>query len=173
VAAHTADLVSPALTWADIEALRARTQLPLVLKGILAPEDARRAVDCGVEGVVVSNHGGRQLDGAVGSAECLAAVRAAVGQQCTVLFDSGVRSGVDVLKALVLGADAVLVGRPAIWGLAAGGEAGVHHTLELLKHELRDALGLAGCAQVADARELQTLPPTVRAATPRGNDRDA
>ncbi|MBT2408576.1 MULTISPECIES: alpha-hydroxy acid oxidase [unclassified Streptomyces] len=163
VAAHTADLLSPSLTWADIEALRARTSLPLVLKGILSPEDARRAVDCGVDGIVVSNHGGRQLDGAVGSIECLAAVRAAVGQRCTVLLDGGVRSGVDVLKALALGADAVLVGRPVIWGLAAGGEAGVHHTLELLKRELRDALGLAGCVRVAQARDLQTMPPTIRA----------
>ncbi|MFY1671408.1 alpha-hydroxy acid oxidase [Plantactinospora sp. WMMB334] len=159
VAAHTADLVSAALTWRDIETLRARTSLPIVLKGILSADDARRAADCGADGIVVSNHGGRQLDGAAASAECLAEVRASVGRRCTVLFDSGVRSGVDVLKALALGADAVLVGRPVLWGLGVAGEAGVRHTLELLKREFRDALGLAGCAGVAQARELRTMPP--------------
>ncbi len=157
VVAHTADIMSPALTWADIEDLRTRTRLPLVLKGVLAPEDARRAVDCGVDGVVVSNHGGRQLDGVVSSIECLAAVRDAVGRECTVLFDSGVRSGVDVLKALALGADSVLVGRPVLHGLAVAGELGVHHVLELLKSEFRNALGLAGCTTVEQAHELHIV----------------
>lgn len=156
-AARAAELMSPALTWPDIEALRARTGLPLVLKGILSADDARRAVDCGADGVVVSNHGGRQLDGAAASAECLPAVRAAVGRGYTVLFDSGIRSGVDVLKAVALGADSVLVGRPVIWGLGAAGEAGARHALDILKREFRDALGLSGCAGVTQARDLQTM----------------
>ncbi|MFI6640483.1 alpha-hydroxy acid oxidase [Streptomyces sp. NPDC050504] len=172
VAQHTADLFSPSLNWRDIEALRARTRLPLVLKGILDADDARRAADCGADGIVVSNHGGRQLDGVAASVDCLADVRAAVGERCAVLFDSGVRSGVDVLKALALGADAVLVGRPVLWGLGAAGEAGARHTLELLKKEFRDALGLAGCAEVAQARDLRTLSPTVRTTSAEGGDRN-
>jgi 4-hydroxymandelate oxidase len=156
VATHTADLLSPALTWVDIEALVARTDLPVVLKGILCAADARRARECGVSGVVVSNHGGRQLDGVVASIDSLPAVRAAVGADFTVLFDSGVRSGADILKAVALGADAVLIGRPVIWGLAAGGTPGVDRALELFTEEFLDALGLSGCASVADARELET-----------------
>jgi 4-hydroxymandelate oxidase len=158
VAAHTADLLSATLTWSDIENLRSRTSLPIVLKGILSADDARRAADCGVDGIVVSNHGGRQLDGVATSAECLPAAAAAAGPDCTVLFDSGVRSGIDILRALVLGADAVLVGRPVLWGLAVAGEEGVRHTLNLLRDEFTDALGLAGCTDVAQAHDLNTIP---------------
>ncbi|WP_190136846.1 alpha-hydroxy acid oxidase [Streptomyces longispororuber] len=158
VAAHTAGAFSAALTWRRVAELRAATRLPLVLKGVLAPEDAVRAVELGVDAVVVSNHGGRQLDGALPGVEALPAVAEAVraaGGGCEVLLDGGVRRGVDVLGALALGADGVLVGRPPLWGLAVAGEAGVRHVLDLLTAELRDALGLAGCAGVAAARELR------------------
>ncbi|MEU6824298.1 alpha-hydroxy acid oxidase [Streptomyces atriruber] len=155
--AHTEATFSPALTWSSVAALRERTRLPLVLKGILAAEDARRAVECGVDAVVVSNHGGRQLDGALPSVDALPEVVAASAGGCEILLDSGVRSGTDVLRALALGASGVLVGRPALWGLAVGGEGGVRRVLDLLAAEFRDALGLAGCADVAAARELRTV----------------
>lgn len=157
VAAHTSQALSPALTWQSIETLRAHTRLPVVLKGVLAAEDARRAVEFGVDALVVSNHGGRQLDGAVPSVDALAEVVEAVGGACEVLFDSGIRGGVDVLRALALGADGVLAGRPLMWGLAAGGEAGARRVLDLFAAELRDAMGLAGCATVAEARRLRTV----------------
>ncbi|MEW2394299.1 alpha-hydroxy acid oxidase [Streptomyces venezuelae] len=157
LAAHTAAVFSPALTWSSVEALRERTRLPLVLKGILAAEDAVRAAACGVDAVVVSNHGGRQLDGAVPSVDALPEVVAAVAGRCEVLLDSGIRSGTDVLRALALGASGVLVGRPALWGLAVGGEGGVRRVLDLLADEFRDALGLAGCVNAAAARELRTV----------------
>ncbi|MFJ8795281.1 alpha-hydroxy acid oxidase [Streptomyces sp. NPDC102462] len=156
LAAHTAEAFSPALTWSCVEEVRSATRLPIVLKGILAPEDAVRAAGLGVSAVVVSNHGGRQLDGALPAVEALPAVAEAVGESCEVLMDGGVRSGTDILKALALGASAVLVGRPPVWGLAAGGQAGVRRVLDLLAEEFRDALGLAGCASAAGARELRT-----------------
>ncbi len=157
VAAHTAEAFSPAVTWSCVEALRAATRLPVVLKGVLAPEDAVRAARLGVDAVVVSNHGGRQLDGALPAIDALPAVVEAVGGACEVLVDGGVRRGTDVLKALALGACGVLVGRAPVWGLAAAGEAGVRRVLDLLAAELLDALGLAGCASVADARRLHTV----------------
>ncbi|MGO4749396.1 alpha-hydroxy acid oxidase [Streptomyces sp. 2MCAF27] len=157
VATHTQAAFTPSLAWADVEELRRRTRLPLILKGVLAPQDARRAVDTGVDGIVVSNHGGRQLDGAVAAIDALEEVAAEVGGDCRVLLDSGIRSGTDVLRALALGADAVLVGRPVLWGLAAAGERGVGRVLDLLAEELRDALGLAGCDGVAAARKVRTL----------------
>jgi 4-hydroxymandelate oxidase len=156
VAVHTREAFSSALTWSTVEALRARTRLPLVLKGVLAPEDAVRATESGVDAVVVSNHGGRQLDGAVPSIDALPEVAAAVGGACEVLLDSGIRGGTDVLRALALGARGVLVGRPALWGLAMAGEAGVARVLELLSEEIRDALGLSGCADVEAAGRLRT-----------------
>jgi 4-hydroxymandelate oxidase len=162
LATHTALAFDPALTWSDVAELRERTRLPLVVKGVLAPEDARRAAECGADAVVVSNHGGRQLDGVVTAAERITAVRDAVPGSCQVLADSGIRGGVDVLKALALGAAGVLLGRPVLWGLALGGESGVTRVLDLLSAELRDALGLAGCAGPADARALRVFP------TPKG-----
>ncbi|MFK4071914.1 alpha-hydroxy acid oxidase [Streptomyces sp. NPDC029674] len=157
LAAHTEAAFSPALTWSSVRALRERTRLPLVLKGVLAAEDAVRAAECGVDAVVVSNHGGRQLDGAVPSADALPDVVTALAGRCEVLLDSGVRGGTDVLRALALGASGVMVGRPPLWGLAVGGEDGVRRVLELLADEFRDALGLAGCPDVAAARELRTV----------------
>ncbi|MFH8291896.1 alpha-hydroxy acid oxidase [Streptomyces sp. NPDC018059] len=158
LAVHTDAAFSSALTWSSVAALRERTRLPLVLKGVLAAEDAVRAAECGVDAVVVSNHGGRQLDGAVPSADALPEVVSALaGRRCEVLLDSGVRSGTDILRALALGARGVLVGRPALWGLAMGGEAGVRRVLALLAEEFGDALGLAGCADVSAAGELRTV----------------
>ncbi|MGW0531043.1 alpha-hydroxy acid oxidase [Streptomyces sp. NPDC003032] len=156
LAVHTDAAFSAGLTWSSVAALRARTRLPLILKGVLAAEDAVRAAECGVDAVVVSNHGGRQLDGAVPSVDALPQVVSALSGRCEVLLDSGIRSGTDVLRALALGARGVLVGRPPLWGLALGGEAGARRVLELLADELRDALGLAGCAGVSEARELRT-----------------
>ncbi len=160
VASHTGSAFTPSLTWADIEELRRRTTLPIILKGVLDPQDARRAVDVGADGIVVSNHGGRQLDGAIAAADALAEVVTEVGGACRVLLDSGIRSGTDVLRALALGADGVLVGRPVLWGLAASGERGVGRVLDLLVEELRDALGLAGCDGVRAAREVRTVTST-------------
>ncbi|WP_091349609.1 alpha-hydroxy acid oxidase [Micromonospora rhizosphaerae] len=148
---------APALSWADLEWLRGRTPLPLLIKGILDPRDAVRAAEAGAAAVVVSNHGGRQLDGAPATVTVLPEVVAAVGERCEVLLDSGVRGGVDVLRALALGARGVLVGRPMLWALAAGGRAGAEAALALLAAELRDALTLTGCADPAAARQLRTL----------------
>jgi 4-hydroxymandelate oxidase len=154
VAAHTAAAFDPSLSWDDLEWLRARTSLPLVLKGVLDPDDARRAAERGVAAVVVSNHGGRQLGAAVSGAVMLPQIREAVGDRCQLLLDGGIRSGEDILVALALGADAVLIGRPAMWGLATGGADGVSEVLRILSEELDGALALAGCADLADARRL-------------------
>ncbi|MFI8933356.1 alpha-hydroxy acid oxidase [Streptomyces sp. NPDC053474] len=158
VADHTAREFAPA-NWDSVAAVCARTNLPVVLKGILAVEDARRAVEAGVSGIVVSNHGGRQLDGAVPGTEVLGEIAAAIGGGCQVLMDGGIRSGGDILKAIALGASAVLVGRPVMWGLATAGQDGVRQVLELLAAELRDAMGLAGCESVHAAGQLRTRRP--------------
>lgn len=154
--AHTRSAFHPSLSWQHIERLRALTTLPIVIKGVLHPADAREAVAAGVDGLVVSNHGGRQLDAAVSSAAALPAVVEAVAGACPVLMDSGVRSGTDVLRALALGATAVLVGRPLLWGLAVGGEQGAARVLSILGDELQDAMRLAGCADLADTAQLTT-----------------
>lgn len=133
-----------ALSWEDVTWIRSLTGLPLVLKGILHPEDAVLAVEHGVAGIVVSNHGGRQLDGTLASVEALPAVVEAVGGRAEVYLDGGIRRGTDVLKALALGARAVFVGRPVLWGLAVNGEAGARHVLEMLRDELEGAMVLAG-----------------------------
>jgi lactate 2-monooxygenase len=135
---------NPAITWEDLAFLRECTELPIVLKGILHPDDATMAVEHGVQGVLVSNHGGRQVDGAIGALEALPAVVAAVDGRCEVLFDSGIRSGADALKALALGARAVLLGRPYIWGLAVGGAQGVVEVLRSLLADLDLAMALSG-----------------------------
>ncbi len=157
VAAHTSALFGSALSWADLEWLRDRTSLPLALKGILDPRDARRAVELGADAIVVSNHGGRQSDAAPASVTALPAVVAEVGQACQVLLDSGIRSGTDVLRALALGAAGVLIGRPLLWALAAGGPAGATDALALLGTEVQEALILAGCPGLAAVRDLRTI----------------
>jgi 4-hydroxymandelate oxidase len=155
---HTGLAFDPKLSWLELDWLRRRTRLPIVVKGVLHPDDAVRAADLGVDAVVVSNHGGRQLDGVVPTITALRAVSAAVGSRCAVLLDSGVRSGLDVMRALAFGADAVLIGRPALWGLAVAGEAGARQVLAVLRAEIDDAMVLMGCADVAAARRAAVVP---------------
>ena len=142
-----------ALGWDDLAWLRARTSLPILVKGIMRGDDARRAFEAGVDGVVVSNHGGRQVDGAVGALDALVEVRAELGRDLVVLMDSGIRGGADVIKALALGADAVLVGRPYVYGLAVGGREGVEAMLAQLAAETDLTLALCGTSSV---RELDS-----------------
>ena len=141
------------LTWDDLRWLRDRTDLPLLVKGVLRADDAERARECGVDGVVVSNHGGRQVDGAVAALDALVEVRAALGPDAVVLMDSGIRTGADVLKALALGADAVLLGRPYAYGLAVGGQAGVETVIRHLMAETDLTLALAGGVRATDLDE--------------------
>ena len=143
---HFAELyANTATTWKDIAVIRNHTKLPVILKGILHPEDAIKAVDHGIDGIIVSNHGGRQLDGAIGSLHALELVAAAARDKTTILFDSGIRRGADVFKAMALGAKAVLVGRPYVYGLALGGAAGVQEVLQNLLADIDLTMGLAGC----------------------------
>lgn len=139
----------PSRTWEDLARLRAMTSLPIILKGILHPDDARKAVDHGAAGVIVSNHGGRQVDGAIATLDALPGVVDAVGDQITVLFDSGIRRGSDIIKAMALGAKSVLLGRPYCYGLALNGEAGVRDVLSNLIADIDLTLGLSGCRSFA------------------------
>ncbi len=157
---ETFALMDPSLSWRDLEALACECGLPLVVKGILTAEDAVLAVEHGAAGVVVSNHGGRQLDCVLASADALPEVVEAIDGRATVLVDGGLRRGTDVAIALALGADAVMVGRPALWGLAAGGAQGAGRVLELFRQELGLALALCGCASPAQlgAAHVQRSP---------------
>ena len=143
------DLVDPALDWDSLASLVASCELPVLLKGVMAPGDAELAIQAGAAGLVVSNHGGRQLDGVPATVDALPAVTEEVSGRIPVLMDGGVRRGTDVLTALALGADAVLVGRPALWGLAVGGQAGAAAVLELLRREVELGMALLGCATPA------------------------
>lgn len=147
---------NPSVTWQDLSFLRECTQLPIVLKGIQSAEDARLAVEHGIEGIIVSNHGGRQVDGAIGALQALPGVVDAVGERCEVLFDSGIRSGADALKALALGARAVCLGRPYVWGLALGGEQGVVEVLRSFLADLDLTMALSGHASI-DEVGIHTL----------------
>ncbi len=149
LAAYVADLLDPTLTWAAVDWLRTLTKLPLLVKGIVRADDAKRAIDAGAAGVVVSNHGGRQLDASPATIEVLARVVDAVDGRGEVLLDGGIRRGADVIKAIALGARAVLVGRPVLWGLAAGGREGVAAALGILRRELDLAMALCGCPDIA------------------------
>jgi 4-hydroxymandelate oxidase len=161
VAQHAVEAFDPSITWADLAWLRQRSALPLVIKGILTAEDAVLAVEHGADAVVVSNHGGRQLDNVPASLDALPEVVDAVAGRCPVLVDGGVRTGIDVLVALALGADAVLVGRPVLWALAVDGAAGVAHALTLLRAELANAMALAGRPTLAsiDRSAVAFRPP--------------
>jgi 4-hydroxymandelate oxidase len=145
LAAYFATLLDPSLTWKDLAWLRSLTRLPVVVKGIVRPDDAVRAVEHGASAIVVSNHGGRQLDTAPATIDVLPGIADALGGRAELLLDGGIRRGTDVLKALALGARAVLVGRPILWGLAVDGSEGVSRVLEILRAELDLALALAGC----------------------------
>jgi lactate 2-monooxygenase len=140
----------PSLTWDELPFLRERTRLPIVLKGILHPDDARRAVDAGMDGIIVSNHGGRQVDGAVSTLDALPPIARAVDGRIPVLMDSGVRTGADVFKALALGARAVCIGRPYVYGLALAGEEGVAEVVRNLLADFELTMGLAGCRSLAE-----------------------
>ncbi|MGN6109155.1 MAG: alpha-hydroxy acid oxidase [Kofleriaceae bacterium] len=149
LAAYFAELLDPALTWDAIAWLRSITSLPVVVKGIVRPDDAVRAIDHGAAAIVVSNHGGRQLDASPATIEALPRIAGALAGRGEILLDGGIRRGTDVIKALALGARAVLVGRPVLWGLAAAGRAGVVAALATLRRELDLAMALCGCPDLA------------------------
>jgi isopentenyl diphosphate isomerase/L-lactate dehydrogenase-like FMN-dependent dehydrogenase len=150
---------TPGITWDYLEWMRAGSNLPLVVKGILTGEDAELAVEHGAQGIIVSNHGGRALDGAMPTLMALPECVDAVGGRIPVMIDGGIRRGGDVLKALALGATAVLIGRPYVWGLAAFGPVGVQRVVELLHAEFKVAMGLAGASNLASiGRDMVSLP---------------
>jgi L-lactate dehydrogenase (cytochrome) len=150
VAGRMAAMLDPTMSWADVDDLRKIWTGPLLLKGILHPMEAKAAVDSGIDGLIVSNHGGRQLDGAPASIAVLPAIVEAVAARVPVLLDGGVRRGSDVVKALALGAQACLVARPQLWGLAIAGEAGVVHMLDIYRQEMSRVMGLCGIARISD-----------------------
>ena len=150
LAGRMASLLDPSMSWADVEEVRRIWKGPLILKGVLHPAEARAAIERGVDGLIVSNHGGRQLDGAPASLDALPAVVEAVAGRIPVLLDGGVRRGSDVAKALALGATACLIGRPLLWGLAVAGEEGVGHVLEIYRRELDRVMGLCGVSRLAE-----------------------
>ena len=158
-------LLSTAPTWADVAWLQSQTRLPILLKGILHPDDAREAVGMGLAGVIVSNHGGRTLDTAVATASVLPRIAEAVAGAVPVLVDGGIRRGTDVLKAVALGASAVLVGRPVVFALANAGAVGVAHVLRLLRDELEIAMALCGCASLAEIDPALIFAASERPAT--------
>ncbi len=149
LATYFATLLDPSLSWEIVSWLRSITSLPLLVKGIIRPDDAVLAAEHGVQGIVVSNHGGRQLDTAPATIDVLGPIADAVAGRAQILMDGGIRRGTDVVKALALGARAVMIGRPILWGLAADGERGVARVLELLRDELDTALALCGCPTIA------------------------
>jgi isopentenyl diphosphate isomerase/L-lactate dehydrogenase-like FMN-dependent dehydrogenase len=149
LAAYVAGLLDPTLNWRDVDWLRGIWRGPLLLKGVLHPEEAKAALDHGIDGVIVSNHGGRQLDGAVASIRALPAVADALAGRIPVLIDGGLRRGSDVVKALALGATACLIGRPHLWGLAVAGEAGVAWVLEIFRRDIDRVLALGGWDGIA------------------------
>lgn len=158
--------LASAPTWADVDWLLASTRLPVILKGVLHPDDARQSAALGVAALIVSNHGGRTLDTTVSTAHALPRVADAVGTGLPLLVDGGIRRGTDVLKALALGARAVLVGRPCLWGLANAGAVGVAHVLRLLRDEFEMALALCGCASVATVQRSLIGPGPIATAHP-------
>lgn len=164
LAAYVRGNLDATLTWDDLDWLASITSLPVIPKGILHPDDARLAVEHGARAIGVSNHGGRQLDSAIASLDALPAVAEEVDGRVEILFDGGVRRGTDVIKALALGARAVLIGRPYIWGLAVGGEQGAYQVMEILRTELRLDLALCGCSSVS-AIDRGLLAPAGRAET--------
>lgn len=160
IAGQLASRLDPGMSWKDVDALRALWRGPLVLKGILSPAEAREAAERGVDAVIVSNHGGRQLDGAIASLDALPRIVEAVGGRIPVLLDGGVRRGSDVVKALALGATACLIARPQLWGLAMGGEAGVAHVLDIFRREIDRTMGLCGISAISEITSRVLSPRT-------------
>lgn len=152
---HSSDIFDPSVNWQNLAHLKKSIgdTIRLIAKGIMTPEDAELAIEAGVDGIFVSNHGGRQLDGSPSTIEVLPSIVKAVRKRCPVFVDGGFRTGSDVLKALALGADMVFVGRPALWGLASFGEAGVRRVLEILREELKKSMMLCGCTKLSDINE--------------------
>ncbi|HVM83246.1 MAG TPA: alpha-hydroxy acid oxidase [Candidatus Binatia bacterium] len=150
LAGRMASLLDPSMSWKDVDDLRKIWARPLLLKGVLHPDEARTAVEHGIDGIIVSNHGGRQLDGAASSLDALPGILAAVGGRIPVLIDGGIRRGTDVVKALALGAKCCLIGRPQLFGLAIAGEAGVAQVLAIYAKEIDRAMGLCGAGKIAD-----------------------
>jgi L-lactate dehydrogenase (cytochrome)/(S)-mandelate dehydrogenase len=173
LAGRMGSLLDPAMNWDDVARLRAEWAGPLLLKGILHPDDARRALALGVDGIIVSNHGGRQLDGAAGSLDALPAIVAAVEDRIPALLDGGIRRGTDVVKALARGARAVLIARPQLWGLAVAGEAGVAHALSIYRDEIDKTMGLLGAVNIDALRRLRVLVPLADHAAPHAMGRHA
>jgi L-lactate dehydrogenase (cytochrome)/(S)-mandelate dehydrogenase len=150
LAGRMASLLDPSMSWDDVDELRRVWKGPLILKGILHPKEAKKAIGHGIDGLIVSNHGGRQLDGAPATIDALPGVVAAVDGRAPVMIDGGIRRGSDVVKALALGASACLVGRPQLWGLTIAGEAGVAHMLDIYRREIDRVMGLSGITRTAD-----------------------
>ncbi|TQR19687.1 alpha-hydroxy-acid oxidizing protein [Psychrobacillus vulpis] len=151
------NIYHPSLNWDNIAELKERTTLPILIKGILHPEDAKLAIEKGIDGIIVSNHGGRQLDGVIASIDALPAIVEAVNGKIPVLFDSGIRRGSDAVKALALGATAVCIGRPFVWGLAADGQAGVERVLENFLQETKVSISLSGVSNLSQLRNLKIV----------------
>lgn len=144
---------NPAITWNDLKVLRGYTSLPIVLKGILHPDDARLAIDYGVDGIIVSNHGGRQVDGSISTLAALPGIVKVVDRKIPVIMDSGIRGGADVFKAIALGATAVGIGRPYVYGLSIAGERGVYEVLRNLLADFELTMALAGCRNIREIAE--------------------
>jgi lactate 2-monooxygenase len=140
---------NPATTWSDLRWLRQHTKLPILLKGIVHPDDARKALDAGMDGLIISNHGGRQVDGSIATLDALPGIGEVVQNKVPVLLDSGIRGGADVFKALALGAKAVCIGRPYVFGLAIAGELGVYEVLRNLMADFELTMGLSGCKNIS------------------------
>jgi L-lactate dehydrogenase (cytochrome)/(S)-mandelate dehydrogenase len=162
LAGRMGSLLDPSMSWRDIDDVRRYWKGALIIKGIMHPAEARSAAERGVDGIIVSNHGGRQLDSAAGTVEALPAAVEAVGGRIPVLIDGGIRRGDDVVKAIALGAAACLVGRPQLWGLAVAGEDGVAHVLDIYRREIDRAMGLCGLATIADITADALLPRQTR-----------
>lgn len=159
LAGRMGSLLDPAMNWDDVARLREQWRGPLLLKGVLHPAEAKRALALGIDGLIVSNHGGRQLDGATSSLEALPDIVGAVQGRVPVLLDGGIRRGADVVKAIALGAHAVLVARPQLWGLAVAGQDGVARALDIYRNEIDRVLGLLGARSLAELRQLAVLMP--------------
>jgi L-lactate dehydrogenase (cytochrome)/(S)-mandelate dehydrogenase len=162
LAGRMASLLDPSMSWKDVAELRKIWSGPLILKGILHPDEARLAVEHGIDAIIVSNHGGRQLDGAAASIDALPGIVAAVEGRIPVLIDGGIRRGSDVVKALAMGAAACLVGRPQLWGLAVAGQSGVEQMLAIYRQEIDRVMGLCGVTSIAAINQDLLLQPSKR-----------